>query len=104
MKILSPGLVRKIEVSVVQRVALSQAKIWWNIRPSLCEKLQNPINRQSRVVAGMLRLAPTNIVTGEARVQPAPSQLNNRESRYKYKLLAASQTQPTRDISPRTPR
>lgn len=47
-------------------------------------------------------MAPMVVVVREAELRPALFLLNNRQRRYQYRLLAATELQSTRDILPAT--
>lgn len=55
---LESGLIRWVQVTVVQEVALHGAEIWWQGQKGWCEKYRRLIIRQGRAVTGMFRMTP----------------------------------------------
>lgn len=74
---LVPGLIRRVQIAVVQVVALYGVQIWWQGQKSWCEEYQGLINRQGRTVTGMFRTALKIAVVRETGLRSAVSLLNN---------------------------
>lgn len=70
-------------------------------RPEMMEQRVSKTHQQTgRVVTGMMLSAPVGVVIHEAGLQPPLSVLNNRQSRYGYRLLAAPVTLSAYNILP----
>lgn len=65
---------------------------------------QSLINRQGRAITGMFRSAPPRTLTHEAGLPLALSLLNNRQRRYRFRVLMSPVMYPTNNILPTTPR
>ena len=75
---LSPGLVRRIQIAVVQSIALYGAEIWWQGQKTWAEDIQRLINRQARAITGALKTTPIGPLIKEAALTPAVSLLKDR--------------------------
>ena len=99
---LAPGLVRKIQIAVVQSVALYGAELWWRDQKTWEQEHQKLINRQARAITGVFTSTPRGITVKEAGIRPAISLLNNRQRRYTQRLLGLPLSNDTRKILPET--
>lgn len=93
-------LIQKNKVEGVQAVALYGAQLKWCRQKGLCKNNQKQANRKGRTTTGMLQYASIGVVVWKAGLQPVVSVLNKWQRRYSLKLLAAPQTEHTRDILP----
>lgn len=93
---LAPGLVRKVQIAVVQAVAIYGAELWWKDQKSWSSDIQLLINRQARSITGMMKKAPIGVTVREAGLQPAVVLLNNRQRRYTQRLLQLPEDNPVR--------
>lgn len=79
-------------------MALYGVKLWWCKQKGWCEGYEKLVNRQRRVVKGMLRFVSMGVAVHKAVPHPAISLMNNRQRRYNLGLLAAPRIQPISNI------
>src|SRR6266516_1954122 len=84
---LSPGLVRRIQIAVVQSIVLYGAEIWWQGQKTWAEDIQKFINRQARSITGALKTTPIEQLVKEAVLTPAVYLLEDRQRRYALRAL-----------------
>lgn len=75
---LAPGLIRRIQVTAVQVMALYGAELWWCRQKRWCENYQKLINIEGRAVTVLLQSATSGVVVQEAGLWPAVSLPINR--------------------------
>ena len=68
---LCPSLVRRIQIAVVQSVALYGAETWWKGQKNNQQELQKLINRQARSITGMYQSTPIAPLMSESGLIPA---------------------------------
>ena len=101
---LSPGLVRRIQIAVVQSIALYGAEIWWQGQKTWAEDIQKLINRQARSITGALKTTPIGPLVKEAALTPAVPLLEDRQRRYALRALKLPTGHPINDLLPPTVR
>jgi hypothetical protein len=81
---LSPENVRKIQVAVVQAVAVYGAELWWDETKNIgrTTDFQKLVNRQSSSITGMLRTTPLGPLIKGAGLRSPDSLLENRRRRF----------------------
>jgi ribonuclease HI len=99
---LSPGLVRRVQIAVVQSIALYGAEIWWQGQKTWAEDIQRLINRQARAITGALRTTPIGPLIKEAALTPAVPLLEDRQRRYALRALKLPAGNPINDLLPAT--
>jgi Reverse transcriptase (RNA-dependent DNA polymerase) len=67
---LASGLVRRVQIAVVQSVALYGAELWWKGQKDAINKFQKLINKQSRAITGALTTSPIDLLLKEAEMTP----------------------------------
>ena len=97
---LAPGLARQVQVAVVQSVALYGAELWWQGQKDRLVGIQLMINRQARVVTGMLKSTPVGPLVREAGLAPADALLEARQLKYTTRLLGLPENHPAKEILP----
>jgi ribonuclease HI len=85
---LAPGLVRRVQLAVVQSAALYGAELWWRGQKDRLAGIQLMINRQSRAITGMLKTTPIGPLVREAGLSPAEALLEDRQLGYTTRLLS----------------
>lgn len=59
MNELAPGMIQKIQIAAgLAVVAIYIPELWWQRENWWCEDYEKLINRQERVITGILRCAP----------------------------------------------
>lgn len=86
---LATGLVKTIQAAAVQAVALYSEELLWNSERRLGEKYQKPVNRQEQALTRIFRSITMRVVVRESELRPAVSVHNNRQQKYRYRLLTA---------------
>jgi hypothetical protein len=99
---LSPGLVRRIQIAVVQSIALYGAEIWWQGQKTWAEDIQRLINRQARAITGALKTTPIGPLVKEAALTPAVFVLEDRQRRYALRALKLPIGHPINELLPPT--
>ena len=84
---LVPGLVRRIQLSVVQSTALYGVELWWGGQKNHERTIQQIINRQARSITGMYPSTPIHPLLYEAGLVLASTLLNYRQRQYAFQLL-----------------
>ena len=97
---LMPGLVRQIQLAVVQSKALCGAELWWKSQKNHENALQQLVNRQARSITGMYPSTPVHSLLYEAGLTPASIVLDSRQRLYAYRLLSLPDEHPTKKILP----
>ena len=97
---LMPGLVRRIQLAVVQSTALYGAELWWKGQKNHENAFQQLLNRQARSITGMYPSTPVHPLLCEAGLTPASIILDNRQRLYAYRLLSLPDEHPTKKILP----
>ena len=97
---LVPGLVRRIQPSVVQSTALYGAEVWWRGQKNHERTIQQIINRQARSITGMYPSTPIHPLLCEAGLVLASTLLNYRQRQYALRLLSLPDQHPTKEILP----
>ena len=97
---LVPGLVRRIQLSVVQSTALYGAELWWKGQKNHERTIQQIINRQARSITGMYSSTPIHPLLCEAGLVPASVLLDHRQRVYTHRLLCLPDSHPTKEILP----
>ena len=85
---LVPGLVRRIQLAVVQSTALYGAELWWKGQKNHENTIQQLLNRQARSITGMYPSTPIHPLLCEAGLTPASIVLNYRQRLYACRLLS----------------
>ena len=85
---LVPGLVRRIQLSVVQSTALYGSEHWWKGQKNHEHTFQQLFNRQARAITGMYRSTPVHPLLCEAGIIPASTHLDYRQRLYAHRLLS----------------
>ena len=99
---LSPGLVRRIQIAVVQSIALYGSEIWWKGQKTWAEDIQRLINRQARSITGALKTSPIGPLIKEAALDPAVPLLENRQRRFALRALKLPTGHPINELLPPT--
>lgn len=81
---LVPGLVRRIQVAVVQSTALYGAEIWWKNQKNHEQTIQQLLNRQARSITRMYPSTPIHPLLSQAGLIPAQILLDHRQRMYAY--------------------
>lgn len=68
---LAPALIRRIQVAVVQSIALCVSKIWWKSQKDHENTVQKLLNRQARAITGIYPSTPIHPLLSEAGFIPA---------------------------------
>ena len=97
---LVPGLVRRIQLAVVQSTALYGAELWWKGQKNHGQTIQKLLNRQARSITGMYPSTPLHPLLCEAGLVPASTLLNHRQRQYAGRLLSLPDNDPAKDILP----
>ena len=97
---LVPGLVRRIQLSVVQSTALYGAELWWKGQKNHEQTIQQMLSRQARSITGMYLSTPIHPLLCEAGLTPASIILDTRQRLYGYRLLSLPDKHPTKKILP----
>lgn len=95
-----PGLVRRIQLAVVQSIALYGEELWWKGQKNHENALQQLLNRQARSITGMYPSTPVHPLLCEAGLVPASTLLNYRQRSYTYRLLSLPDEHPAGEILP----
>ena len=72
------GLVRRIQVAVVQSTALYGAELWWKNQKNHEQTVQQLLNRQARSITGIHPSTPIHPLLSEAGLIPAQILLDHR--------------------------
>ena len=88
MQGLVPGLVRRVQLAVVQSTALYGAELWWKGQKNHEQTIQKLLNRQARSITGMYPSTPIHPLLCEAGLVPTSTLLNHRQRHYAYRLLS----------------
>ena len=99
---LASGLVRKIQLAVVQSIALYGSEIWWKGQKQAVEQLQKIINSQARAIIGALSTSPIDLIVDYAKVTPAENLLDNRQRKYALRGLKQTSLEPLNELLPQT--
>lgn len=99
---LPPALVRRIQITAVQPVALYGAELWWKKQKTHQNEVRKLINRQARSITGMYPSTPVPALMSEAGLIPAHIMLDFRQRKYAYSLLSLPEFIPTKAILPVT--
>ena len=75
---LVPGLVCRIQLSVVQSTALYGAELWWKGQKNHERTIQQMLNRQARSITGMYPSTPLHPLFCEVRLVLASTLLDYR--------------------------
>ena len=97
---LVPGLIRRIQLSVVQSTALYGAELWWKSQKNHERTIQQMINRQARSITGMYSSTPVHPLLCEAGLISASILLDYRQRLYTHRLLSLPDSHPTKEILP----
>jgi hypothetical protein len=81
------GLVRRIQITVIQLIALYRAEIWWQGQETWAENIQRLINKQVRSITGVLKSTFIRSLVKETALTSAVSLLENKQRRYALKAL-----------------
>ena len=83
---LKPENAKKVQLAVVQSVALYRLELWWDDQVGRKYELQKLINELARRVTRMFKSTPTVALLKEAGLRSAISLLNNRRRRFAKRL------------------
>ena len=97
---LVPGLIRRIQLSVVQPTALYGAELWWKGHKNHEQTIQQVINRQARSITRMYSSTPIHPLLCEAGLIPASVLLDYRQRIYTCRLLRLPEMHPAKEILP----
>jgi ribonuclease HI len=97
---LAPGLVRRIQIAVVQSTALYGAELWWRGQKEDAQSLQKLINQQARAITGAFRSTPIGPLLKNAGLEPAELVLQTRQRSFAARLLKAPSNQPAHHVLP----
>ena len=97
---LAPALIRRIQIAVVQSIALYGAELWWRGQKNHETTIQKLFNRQGRAITGMYPSTPIHPLLSEAGLIPAKFLLDFRQKSYAYRLLTLPDYHPTKQILP----
>ena len=70
------SLVRKIQVVIVQSIALYGSELWWEGQKYYQEKIQKLLNKQARAITGLFSTTPITFLQLAADLPPAERLLN----------------------------
>lgn len=96
----APGLVRQIQIAVVQTTALYGAELWCKGQKNHEQTIQQMLNRQARSITGIYPSTPLHPLLREAGLVPASTLLNHRQRSYAYRLLSLPGQHPAKEILP----
>ena len=99
---LVPGLTRRIHVAAVQSTMLYGAEIWWENQKLLRKKIEGVINRGARVVTGMWKSTPIDILLAEANLRKMRVLLDSRQRSFGIRLASLPDENPAKNILPIT--
>ena len=94
------GVVRKVQLAVVQSIALYGVKLWWKGQKNHEQTVQKLLNRQARSITEMYPSTPIHPLLSEAGLIPAKILLDFCQKRYTYCLLTLPDGHPTKEILP----
>jgi hypothetical protein len=97
---LPPGLVRRVQITAVQSVALYGAEIWWRSQKTWAQDIQQLINRQVKAITRALKTTPIGPLVKEAALIPAESLLDDRQKRYALRALQLPSSNPINGLLP----
>ena len=69
---------KRIQVAVVQAVALYGAELWWHGQRNRAHEVQMLLNEQGRRVTGCFRTTPQGALMSNTGLRPATALRNNR--------------------------
>lgn len=93
-----PGLVRQIQLAVVQSTALYGAELWWKGQKNHEHTIQHLFNRQARSITGMYPSTLLHPLLSEAGLILASTLLDYRQRLYAYRLLSLPDEHPAKQI------
>ncbi|KAI7710683.1 hypothetical protein KC353_g9519, partial [Hortaea werneckii] len=93
-------LMRRVAVAAVNSVALYGAEVWWRGQQDRSKRLQVLLNSQARAITGMLSSTPIHTLLAAACLPRAGQLLDNRQTRFAVRALAAAQDHPTHQLLP----
>lgn len=96
------ALVQRIQIAVVQFVALYGAEIWWKNQKNHQNKIQKLINRQARSITKIYPSTPIDVLISESGLTPAQIMLDFRQQKYAHCILSLPDSIPTKEILPVT--
>ena len=100
MQGLVPGLVRRVQLAVVQSTALYGAELWWKGQKNHEQTIQKLLNRQAQSITGMYPSTPVHPLLCEAGLVPTSTLLNHRQRHYAYRLLSLPDQHLAKNILP----
>jgi len=84
---------KRIQVAVVQAVALYGSELWWRGQENRAQEVQKLLNEQGRRVTGYFRTTPQGALMNDAGLRLAKALLNNRVRRDKLRQMMMPDTQ-----------
>ena len=99
---LAPRLTKRIHVAAVQSTMLYGAEIWWENQKLLRKKIEGVINRGARVVTGMWKSTPIDILLAEANLRKMRVLLDSRQRSFGIRLASLPDENPAKNILPVT--
>jgi len=78
---------KRIQVAVVQAVALYGSELWWHGQKNRAQEVQALLNEQGRRVTGCFRTTPHGALMNDAGLRPAVALLNHRVRRNKLRQM-----------------
>lgn len=97
---LLPGLVQRIQLSMVQSTALYGVELWWKGQKNHEHTIQQLLNCQLRSITGMYPGSPLRPLLCEADSTPASILLDYRQRSYANRLLSLPDQHPAKGILP----
>lgn len=97
---LSISLMRRVVIAAVNSVALFGADVWWRRQKDLERRLQLLLNSQARVITGLLKSTPIAFLLENACLPYAGDLLDQRQTRFAARALAAARDHPTHQLLP----
>ncbi|KAI7349592.1 hypothetical protein KC320_g5991 [Hortaea werneckii] len=97
---LSIRLMRRVVIAAVSSVALFGAEVWWRGQKDLERRLQLLLNSQARTITGLLKCTPIAFLLQAACFPYAGDLLDQRQTRFATRALAAARDHPTHQLLP----
>jgi ribonuclease HI len=97
---LPSGLVRKIQIAVIQSIALFGSEIWWEGQRNYQEKIQKLLNKQARAITGLFRTTPIPFLRKAADLPEAGKLLDQRRLGFISRCLRQPEGHPSRSLLP----
>ena len=95
---LASTLIRRIQIVVIQFIALYRAKLWWRVQKNQETTIQKLLNQQRRAITDIYPSTPIHPLLSKAGLISAKFLLDFRQKSYVYQLLTLPKYHPTKQI------